>query len=206
MSLLSPSYGNQSVHTGQQDVTVHRNEVHAKLVAIMRERLNANLKQLPAVADSWGAQPASPAAPPPSSFAAANAKQLRILGQVCISCSASTCVQPENGRSNAGNAPPDRRHHEREVLADSPLCCNASCRLAQHHHFTSHVVQHEGLLVCGTSTMVARLPVMPSTSALMVRRCWARCCCRRSWTPSSAASRPSSRASSLTPSSASTPG
>ena len=94
MSLLSPSYGNQSVHTGQQDVTVHRNEVHAKLVAIMRERLNANLKQLPAVADSWGAQPASPAAPPPSSFAAANAKQLRILGQVCISCSASTCVQP----------------------------------------------------------------------------------------------------------------
>ena len=61
---------------------MHRNEVHAKLVAIMRERLNANLKQLPAVADSWGAQPASPAAPAPSSFAAANAKQLRILGQV----------------------------------------------------------------------------------------------------------------------------
>ena len=61
---------------------MHRNEVHAKLVAIMRERLNANLKQLPAVADSWGAQPSSPAAPAPSSFAAANAKQLRILGQV----------------------------------------------------------------------------------------------------------------------------
>jgi hypothetical protein len=66
-----------------QDVTVHRNEVHAKLVAIMRERLNANLKQLPAVADSWGAQPTLLAAPAPSSFAAANAKQLRILGQVC---------------------------------------------------------------------------------------------------------------------------
>jgi len=73
---------------------VHRNEVHAKLVAIMRERLNANLKQLPAVADSWGAQPASPAAPPPSSFAAANAKQLRILGQVCPSCTHCQHMHP----------------------------------------------------------------------------------------------------------------
>ena len=64
-----------------QDLTVHRSEVHAKLVAIMRERLHANLKQLPAIADAWGAAPAPAAPPPASAFALANAKQLRILGQ-----------------------------------------------------------------------------------------------------------------------------
>lgn len=66
-----------------QDLTLHRAEVHAKLVAIMRERLNANLKQLPAVADAWAGLPSPSTLPPPSAFALANAKQLRILGQAC---------------------------------------------------------------------------------------------------------------------------
>lgn len=78
-----------------QDLTIHRAEVHAKLVAIMRERLNANLKQLPAIADAWGAAAAATATttalqpPPASSFALANAKQLRILRQVrrCVATS-----------------------------------------------------------------------------------------------------------------------
>lgn len=66
-----------------QDLTIHRSEVHAKLVAIMRERLNANLKQLPAIADTWSSQLAIAATlPPASSFGLANAKQLRILRQV----------------------------------------------------------------------------------------------------------------------------
>lgn len=64
---------------------MHRAEVHSKLVGIMRERLNASLKGLPAAADSWATGPApkqgSPP-PPPSAFAASNAKQLRILSQV----------------------------------------------------------------------------------------------------------------------------
>ena len=65
---------------------MHRTEIHSKLVAIMRERLATNLKQLPAVADTWGLQPhgqqelTSP--PPPSHFALTNSKQLRILSQV----------------------------------------------------------------------------------------------------------------------------
>ncbi len=68
-----------------QDLTVHRAEVHSKLVGIMRERLNASLKGLPAAADGWAARPPpGPSAPPPpaSGFATSNAKQLRILSQV----------------------------------------------------------------------------------------------------------------------------
>lgn len=69
-----------------QDLTVHRTEIHSKLVAIMRERLATNLKQLPAVADMWGHQPQGEqelAGPPaPSHFALTNSKQLRILSQV----------------------------------------------------------------------------------------------------------------------------
>lgn len=64
---------------------MHRAEVHSKLVGIMRERLNASLKQLPATADQWaGGLPPSRGAPvpPPSAFAASNAKMLRILSQV----------------------------------------------------------------------------------------------------------------------------
>lgn len=64
---------------------MHRSEVHSKLVGIMRERLNASLKQLRACADQWAgdAPPLCGAPlPPPSAFAAGNAKQLRILSQV----------------------------------------------------------------------------------------------------------------------------
>ena len=62
---------------------MHRAEVHSKLVGIMRERLNASLKGLPAAADGWAAAPAPSAPPlPPSPLATGNAKQLRILSQV----------------------------------------------------------------------------------------------------------------------------
>ncbi|KAK9830219.1 hypothetical protein WJX72_010418 [[Myrmecia] bisecta] len=62
-----------------QDLTIHRGEIHSKLVAIMRERLSANVKQLPAIADRWGG---APGPREPSQFAQTNAKQLRILSQV----------------------------------------------------------------------------------------------------------------------------
>jgi hypothetical protein len=63
-----------------QDLQIHRSEIHSKLVSIMRERLAANLKQLPALAAKWGGGPPGPRAP--SAFAQTNAKQLRILSQV----------------------------------------------------------------------------------------------------------------------------
>jgi hypothetical protein len=54
--------------------------VHGKLVAIMRERLMANIKQLQGIAATWGA--GAPGPKQPSAFAQTNAKQLRILSQV----------------------------------------------------------------------------------------------------------------------------
>jgi hypothetical protein len=53
--------------------------VCTKLVAIMRERLSANLRQLPALAAAWPVGSEAPEAPPPSGFAATAAKQLHIL-------------------------------------------------------------------------------------------------------------------------------
>jgi len=63
-----------------QDLKIHRNEIHSKLVAIMRERLRVNLKQLPSIAATWGT--GAPGRKQPSAFAQTNAKQLRILCQV----------------------------------------------------------------------------------------------------------------------------
>ena len=45
----------------------------------MRERLSANIKQLPTLAAAWPAGGERPEAPPPSAFAATAAKQLHIL-------------------------------------------------------------------------------------------------------------------------------
>lgn len=62
---------------------MHKEEIHSKLVAIMRERLATNLKQLPLIAVSWAGSPSPPSLPStPSNFAQTNAKQLRILSQV----------------------------------------------------------------------------------------------------------------------------
>ena len=96
---------------------MHRTEIHSKLVAIMRERLATNLKQLPAVADTWGLQPqgqqelAGP--PPPSHFALTNSKQLRILSQVgctvAVLCGLDgkqlTCLQPPTPQAAALSRP-----------------------------------------------------------------------------------------------------
>ena len=66
-----------------QDLTMHKEEIHSKLVAIMRERLATNLKQLPLIASTWAPNsPPDAQQIPPSNFAQTNAKQLRILSQV----------------------------------------------------------------------------------------------------------------------------
>ncbi|KAL4452640.1 hypothetical protein ABPG75_008302 [Micractinium tetrahymenae] len=62
-----------------QDYRIHHEEVCTKLVAIMRERLSANIKQLPALAAGWPAGGARGEAPAPSAFATTAAKQLGIL-------------------------------------------------------------------------------------------------------------------------------
>ena len=49
-------------------------------MAIMRERLMANLKAMPSIAAAWGG--GAPGPKQPSNFAQTNAKQLRILSQV----------------------------------------------------------------------------------------------------------------------------
>ena len=61
-----------------QDYRIHHEEVCSKLVAIMRERLSANIKQLPALAAAWPAGPSRAEAPAPSSFATTAAKQLQV--------------------------------------------------------------------------------------------------------------------------------
>ncbi|KAA6426324.1 MAG: VPS54 isoform 2 [Trebouxia sp. A1-2] len=66
-----------------QDLSMHKEEIHSKLVAIMRERLATNVKQLPSIATTWAPNsPPNAQQMPPSNFAQANAKQLRILSQV----------------------------------------------------------------------------------------------------------------------------
>ncbi len=71
---------------------MHKEEIHSKLVAIMRERLATNLKQLPLIATTWAPNsPPDAQQMPPSNFAQTNAKQLRILSQVKHS-SLYTCV------------------------------------------------------------------------------------------------------------------
>uniref|UniRef100_A0A061SA82 Vacuolar protein sorting-associated protein 54 n=1 Tax=Tetraselmis sp. GSL018 TaxID=582737 RepID=A0A061SA82_9CHLO len=63
-----------------QDLTVHRDEIYAKLVAIMRERLLAGSRQLPQSAEAWGGD----SKPRPSAFAESNAKGLRVLTNVLV--------------------------------------------------------------------------------------------------------------------------
>ncbi len=66
-----------------QDLSMHKEEIHSKLVAIIRERLATNLKQLPLIAATWAPNsPPDAQQMPPSNFAQTNAKQLRILSQV----------------------------------------------------------------------------------------------------------------------------
>ena len=62
-----------------QDLIVHRGEVHNKLVGIMRERLIASLKQLPALVATWNLCGDSPQ---PSPFSQNLIKQLRTLSVV----------------------------------------------------------------------------------------------------------------------------
>ena len=57
----------------------------------MRERLTANLKQLPGTAAAWGT--GAPGRKQPSAFAQTNAKQLRILCQASCA-SAQTLLVP----------------------------------------------------------------------------------------------------------------
>ena len=80
-------------HVQLQDLSMHKEEIHSKLVAIMRERLATNLKQLPLIATTWTGSPlADGSLTTPSNFAQTNAKQLRILSQVCCHPPTRACA------------------------------------------------------------------------------------------------------------------
>lgn len=49
-----------------QDYKIHRDEIHTKLVQIMRERLLANLRKLPQIVEDWNKEDVDPQ---PSAFA-----------------------------------------------------------------------------------------------------------------------------------------
>jgi len=91
--IICMAWTDLTVRVHAQDLTVHRTEVHTKLVNIMRERLIASLKQLPALASRWGT-PGSGllnGEGRPSSFADNLVKQLRTLSQVRTG-GASVCI------------------------------------------------------------------------------------------------------------------
>lgn len=69
-----------------QDYKVHRDEIHSKLVQIMRERLLINLRKLPQIVENWNAPEDND--PQPSQFAKAVTKEVtylhRILSQTLL--------------------------------------------------------------------------------------------------------------------------
>ncbi|EMS62510.1 Thylakoid lumenal 15.0 kDa protein 2, chloroplastic [Triticum urartu] len=69
-----------------QDYKVHRDEIHTKLVQIMRERLLANLRKLPQIVESWNGPDDNDSQP--SLFAKAVTKEVtylhRILSQILL--------------------------------------------------------------------------------------------------------------------------
>jgi hypothetical protein len=67
------------------DLRIHRTELHAKLVAIARDRLAAHARRLPEAAAAWGAAPPLPpraALPPPSELATQVEHELGVLRRV----------------------------------------------------------------------------------------------------------------------------
>ncbi|KAK1266372.1 hypothetical protein QJS04_geneDACA000203 [Acorus gramineus] len=63
-----------------QDFRIHRDEIHSKLVQIMRERLLAHIRELPKIVESWNRIDDSD--PQPSSFAKSITKEVTFLHRV----------------------------------------------------------------------------------------------------------------------------
>nr|CAB3486514.1 unnamed protein product [Digitaria exilis] len=75
-----------------QDYKVHRDEIHSKLVQIMRERLLANLRKLPQIVEGWNGPEDNDLQP--SQFAKAVTKEVtylyRILSQILLEVDVQT--------------------------------------------------------------------------------------------------------------------
>ncbi|AQK42835.1 Vacuolar protein sorting-associated protein 54 chloroplastic [Zea mays] len=75
-----------------QDYKIHRDEIHSKLVQIMRERLLANLRKLPQIVEGWNAPQDNDVQP--SQFAKAVTKEVtylhRILSQTLLEVEVQT--------------------------------------------------------------------------------------------------------------------
>lgn len=66
----------------KQDYKVHRDEIHTKLVQIMRERLLVHLRSLPQIVEGWNRPEDSD--PQPSQFARSLTKVTIFAGSVTI--------------------------------------------------------------------------------------------------------------------------
>lgn len=67
----------------KQDYKVHRDEIHTKLVQIMRERLLVHLRSLPQIVESWNRP--EDADPQPSQFARSLTKVTTIPDLISLS-------------------------------------------------------------------------------------------------------------------------
>ncbi len=169
-----PTFLYITVALSVQDYRIHHEEVCSKLVAIMRERLSANIKQLPALAAAWPAGPTRAEAPAPSSFATTAAKQLQVRevgGRIAgVPATAAWCLPCCNHNEFSG-------------------CTALACRLLDGKHAGTDLLIPDANATC---TLMPITPAAPfSTSSPTRRSCrerCPRCCCPPSCTPSLAAS------------------
>ncbi|KAM3392683.1 hypothetical protein ACQJBY_013698 [Aegilops geniculata] len=136
-----------------QDYKVHRDEIHTKLVQIMRERLLANLRKLPQIVESWNGPDDNDSQP--SLFAKAVTKEVtylhRILSQILLEVDLQAIFRQvvQIFHSHITEA-------FSKLEVSSPQAKNRLCRDVQHilvcirklpaQNFSSEPVRNYGLL------------------------------------------------------------
>uniref|UniRef100_A0ACD5YB66 Uncharacterized protein n=1 Tax=Avena sativa TaxID=4498 RepID=A0ACD5YB66_AVESA len=136
-----------------QDYKVHRDEIHTKLVQIMRERLLANLRKLPQIVESWNGPDDNDLQP--SLFAKAVTKEVaylhRILSQILLEVDVQAIFRQvvQIFHSHITDA-------FSKLDVSSPQAKNRLCRDVQHilvcirklpaQNFSAETVRNYGLL------------------------------------------------------------
>ncbi|CAN6242546.1 unnamed protein product [Urochloa humidicola] len=136
-----------------QDYKVHRDEIHTKLVQIMRERLLANLRKLPQIVEGWNGPEDNELQP--SQFAKAVTKEVnylhRILSQTLLEVDVQTIFRQvvQIFHSNITEA-------FKKLEVSTPQAKNRLCRDVQHiltcirklpaQNFSAETIPNYGLL------------------------------------------------------------
>ncbi|ONM18830.1 Vacuolar protein sorting-associated protein 54 chloroplastic [Zea mays] len=136
-----------------QDYKIHRDEIHNKLVQIMRERLLANLRKLPQIVEGWNGPEDNDVQP--SQFAKAVTKEVtylhRILSQTLLEVEVQTIFRQvvQIFHSHITEA-------FSKLEVNTPLAKNRLCRDVQHilacirklpaENFSSETIPNYGLL------------------------------------------------------------